>query len=110
MIDWQRVLNLKAEIGDEDFDEVVPLFIEEVSEITDRLRSDVDLNRLEEDLHCLKGSALNLGFSEFADLCHAGESLSAKGKADTVNVPAIVDCFEVSKTAFLSGLQDGVAA
>ncbi|WP_299728349.1 Hpt domain-containing protein [uncultured Tateyamaria sp.] len=110
MIDWQRVINLKDEIGDEDFDEVVPLFIEEVSEITNRLRAGVDLDRLEGDLHCLKGSALNLGFSEFSDLCHAGESLSAKGKAATVDVTAILDCFEVSKNAFLSGLQDGIAA
>ena len=36
MIDWTRVASLKAEIGDEDFDEIVPLFIEEVSEITER--------------------------------------------------------------------------
>lgn len=110
MIDWQRVTNLKQEIGDEDFDEVVPLFIEEVTEITDRLSSDVDLSRLEDDLHCLKGSALNLGFSEFSDLCHAGESHAAKGNAASVDVAAILASFEVSKQAFLEGLQNGVAA
>ncbi|MFL4469358.1 Hpt domain-containing protein [Tateyamaria armeniaca] len=110
MIDWQRVINLREEIGEEDFDEVVPLFIEEVTEITDRLSTAVDLNTLEEDLHCLKGSALNLGFSLFADLCGAGESLAARGEAASVDVPAILNSFETSKRAFLAGLQDGIAA
>jgi len=110
MIDWARVTSLKAEIGDEDLEEVVPLFIEEVSEITDRLRENLDLATLEEDLHCLKGSAMNLGFLEFSDLCNLGESMSAKGEAAAVDVSEILDSFERSKQAFLSGLQDGIAA
>ena len=110
MIDWTRVASLKAEIGDEDFDEIVPLFIEEVSEITERLREQLDLNTLEEDLHCLKGSAMNLGFSEFAELCNTGESMSSKGNAAAVDVTAILASFERSKEAFLAGLQDGIAA
>ncbi|MEM6372076.1 MAG: Hpt domain-containing protein [Pseudomonadota bacterium] len=110
MIDWQRVQSLKEEIGDEDFGEIVPLFIDEVSEITQRLGQDVDMSTLEEDLHCLKGSALNLGFSEFSDLCHHGESLAAQGKPEAVDVRAILASFDTSKRAFLAGLQDGVAA
>ena len=110
MIDWTRVASLKAEIGDEDFQEVVPLFIEEVSEITERLRGQVHLATLEEDLHCLKGSALNLGFSEFSDLCNVGESMSAKGEAAAVDVGEILASFERSKQAFLTGLQEGIAA
>ncbi|MEL6806227.1 MAG: Hpt domain-containing protein [Pseudomonadota bacterium] len=107
MIDWSQVATLKAEVGDEDFEEVVPLFIEEVSEITERLKEGVDLGRLEEDLHCLKGSAMNLGFSEFSELCNAGESMSAKGDAAAVDVGAILGSFERSKQAFLAGLQEG---
>ncbi|WP_299152694.1 Hpt domain-containing protein [uncultured Tateyamaria sp.] len=110
MIDWQRVTTLRAEIGEEDFEEVVPLFIEEVSEITDGLSGEVDLSQLEANLHCLKGSAMNLGFSEFASLCHRGEALAAAGNAESVDVEEILTSFEASKTAFLSGLSQGAAA
>lgn len=110
MIDWERVSTLRAEIGEEDFEEVVPLFIEEVTGIIDTLRDTPDLGQLEEDLHALKGSALNLGFTDFSTLCHRGEALSARGKAAEVDVPAIVASFEASKAAFTSGLSTGQAA
>ncbi|MEL6465772.1 MAG: Hpt domain-containing protein [Pseudomonadota bacterium] len=110
MIDWERVNTLRAEIGENDFEEVVPLFIEEVTEIIDGLRSAPDPDRLEEDLHALKGSALNLGFTDFSILCHKGEALAAKGKAAEVDVAAILDSFDMSKVAFTSGLAKGSAA
>lgn len=110
MIDWERVSTLRAEIGEDDFEEVVPLFIEEVTGIIDTLRDAPDLSRLEEDLHALKGSALNLGFTDFSMLCHKGEALSAKGKAAEVDVPAIVASFDASEAAFTSGLSAGQAA
>ncbi len=110
MIDWTRVASLKAETGDEDFEEIVLLFIEEVSEITDRLRENINLCSLEEDLHCLKGSAINLGFAEFSDLCSIGESMSAKGKGTAVDMAEILASFDRSKQAFLAGLQKGIAA
>lgn len=110
MIDWQRVINLKAEIGSDDFDEVVPLFLEEVSEITTRLQDGPDLDQLENDLHCLKGSALNLGFSEFSMLCDEGESLAAKGSAAGVDIARILASFDASRDAFLAGLDHGKAA
>ncbi|WP_299547974.1 Hpt domain-containing protein [uncultured Tateyamaria sp.] len=110
MIDWERVSTLRAEIGEEDFEEVVPLFIEEVTGIIDGLRDGPDLSRLEDDLHALKGSALNLGFTDFSILCHKGEAMSAKGKAAEVDVPAILNSFDASKTAFTDGLSSGQAA
>lgn len=110
MIDWEQVSTLRAEIGEEEFEEVVPLFIEEVTGIIDKLRAAPDLSRLEEDLHALKGSALNLGFTDFSMLCHRGEALSAKGKAAEVDVAAIVASFDTSEAAFTSGLSKGQAA
>lgn len=110
MIDWTRVTTLRDEIGKEDFDEVVPLFIEEVTEITDALRNAPSLDRLEEDLHALKGSALNLGFSEFSILCHQGEAMAAAGQAGDVDLAAILNSFDASKDAFTSGLAQGRAA
>lgn len=109
MIDWQRVISLRDEIGEEDFAEIVPIFIEEATEITEKIRNSPTFRDLEDDLHCLKGSAVNLGFDEFADLCHKGETMAAKGAADSVDVVAILASFDASRLAFLQGLEDGAA-
>lgn len=100
MINWERVEELRDEIGAEDFDEVVELFLDEVEEVIERLRAAPDLSTLEADLHFLKGSALNLGFETFSQLCQAGEAASAAGQAATVDVPAILGAFEESKAIF----------
>ncbi|WP_415922414.1 Hpt domain-containing protein [Tateyamaria sp. SN6-1] len=110
MIDWQRVSDLREEIGAEDFGEIVPLFLDEVAGVTDSLRAGPDLSRLGEDLHFLKGSALNLGFVAFSALCDAGEKAAAAGQSDAVNVTEILDCFDASKAAFETGLAQGQAA
>ena len=104
MIEWSRVNELRDEIGDENLDEVIDLFLEEVEDVIARLRSTPDLTRLEEDLHFLKGSALNLGFSHFSDLCMAGEQMAAAGQAGAVDLSAILAGFDASKAAFEAGL------
>ena len=104
MIEWQRIADLRDEIGAEDFDEVVDLFLDEVEGIVEKLRSDPNLTELEEDLHFLKGSALSLGFRHFSGLCQEGEIRSASGAAEEVNLADIVSGFEQSKAAFLSEL------
>lgn len=68
MIDWTRVKDLHEEVGSRDFEEVVTLFIDEVETALGRL--DGDPTR--EDLHFLKGSALNLGFAALAQACRDG--------------------------------------
>ena len=103
MIDWPRVKELKDEIGPDDFGEVVELFLEEVEEIIKKLRGD-DRSQLEQDLHFLKGCALNLGFDSFSQLCLQGERQSAEGGASQVDLPAILDMFEASKQSFLAEL------
>ncbi|MGR3761243.1 Hpt domain-containing protein [Roseobacteraceae bacterium NS-SX3] len=105
MIDWPRVKELRDEVGAEDFGEVVDLFLEEVEDVIGRLGRD-GRTELEQDLHFLKGSALNLGFEEFSALCMEGERLSAQGEAASVDIDAIVARFETSKAAFLSGMPD----
>jgi HPt (histidine-containing phosphotransfer) domain-containing protein len=110
MIDWSRVEELQSEIGAEDFAEVVELFLDEVEEVIERLRSTPDISRLEEDLHFLKGSALNLGFRAFSVLCQSGESASAVGKAASVDLGPILDCFDSSKIEFTGKLEANRAA
>ena len=46
MIDWACVSELRDEVGVEDFDEVVELFLEEVDEAIVALRDLTDLSEL----------------------------------------------------------------
>ena len=110
MIIWQRVNDLRNEVGAEGFDELIDLFLEEVGEVIDRLRTDADPSKLEQDLHFLKGSALNLGFGTFCDLCQQGERLAATSAAEQVDIGALVDAFDQSQAEFLAGLTRNAAA
>ena len=101
MIDWPRVRELKDEVGDDGFEEVIELFLEEVEDVIDKLKSG-DRSQLEQDLHFLKGSALNLGFQNFSSLCFDGERLSANGQADDVDLSRIFSSYDQSKTTFLA--------
>lgn len=109
MIDWTRVKELRGEVGAEDFDEVVELFIEEVDEVTARLKSTQQSTDLEADLHFLKGSALSLGFKEFAALCQSGETASAQGRSGDVDLATILSSYDASKSTFLSNMQSELA-
>jgi HPt (histidine-containing phosphotransfer) domain-containing protein len=100
MIDWNRVTELRDEVGLEDFGEVVELFLEEVDEVIERLEVSIDRTKLEDDLHFLKGSSMNLGFASFSSLCQTGETASANGKAETVDVGAILSSYKMSRALF----------
>lgn len=104
MIDWERVADLRAEVGEEDFAEVVDLFLEEVEGVVARLHIAPDSALYEEDLHFLKGSALNLGFRDFSALCQTGEKLAATGQAAGVDLAGVLACYEASKQEFLLNL------
>ncbi|MEP6019340.1 MAG: Hpt domain-containing protein [Paracoccaceae bacterium] len=110
MIDWDRVQQLRDEVGAEDFDEVVELFLEEVDEIVDRLRTSAAPGALESDLHFLKGSALNLGFADFSDLCQVGEHMSANGQARDVDLTSVLNCYDASRAMFLNDMSNRLSA
>lgn len=109
MIDWTRVRELREEIGQEAFSEVVTVFIEEVEEVIARLRADpADRSRLIEDLHFLKGSALNLGFGDLGDLCTAYETRLARAEpVSPADVLALLDCHDSSMQMFRTALAEG---
>ena len=110
MIDWARIRELREEVGEDDFEEVVELFLEEVQCALDRLKTLTSRDTLEQDLHFLKGSALSLGFTAFSVLCQTGERLSSQGRADEVELREIFDCFEESNKVFMSEYADRLAA
>lgn len=107
MIDWARVANLRNEVGEEDFDEIVALFLEEVAEVTGRLAADPTPATLQADMHFLKGSAMSLGFSALSDLCQAAEVASGAGRAAEVDLPALLACYRESRDNFLQELKAG---
>ena len=79
MIDWSKVEELRNKIGVDDFDEVVELFLSEVEDRIDVALTKAESESFEKDLHFLKGSTLNLGVDQFAQLCGAGEQQAANG-------------------------------
>jgi len=80
MISWDRVRELKEEVGEADFAEIVALFLSETEEALAQLGSATDPDEAEALLHSLKGSAVNLGFDDMSALCRAG-----RGRAVVIN-------------------------
>lgn len=99
MINWSRVNELREEVGQEDFDEVVTLFLSEVEERLEEMI--IAARNSEDDMHFLKGSALNLGFVQLAELCQKGETMASSGSAPTITAEEIIAVYTESKTHFL---------
>jgi HPt (histidine-containing phosphotransfer) domain-containing protein len=105
MIDWNRVKELRDEIGEANLADVVALFLEEADDVAGRLARCATPAELEAALHFLKGASLNLGFALVADLCHAGERRAALG--DTmIDTAQVLATYLASKAAFETGLAD----
>lgn len=104
MIDWAQVKSLRDDVGSDEFQEIIELFLEEVEEVITKLRDHPDITTLESDMHFLKGSALNLGFSSFSQMCLHGEKMSANGNAIDVNIPELLTCFDTSKSTFMTDI------
>ena len=104
MIQWLRVRQLRDEVGAEEFDEVVQIFLEEVQEVIARLHADTARHELEQNLHFLKGSALSLGFDQFSKLCQDGERRAAAGHGMEVDLSAILVAFDASRSVFEADL------
>ena len=101
MIDWDRVKDLKAEIGEPDFAEVATMFLDESDEVIARLSRDHGALELEKDLHFLKGAALNLGFAQLASLCQDGERRASAGLTD-IDLDSVRGAYAVSRQTFLA--------
>lgn len=103
MIDWVHVNQLRTDVGD-GFDDIVEVFLQEVSDRLARVDVDADLQTLAADLHFLKGAALNLGFQDFAARCARGEDSAMAGRRVEVTLSELIQSFEDTRAAFVSGL------
>lgn len=109
MIDWNRLNELREEIGEDDFAEVVEIFLEEVEGSLDTLKEAPAGTSLRDLMHFLKGSSLNLGFSALADLCRIGESAAEAGGSDRIDRDAIIACYGASRELFQASANTAVA-
>ena len=103
MISWERVNELRDEVGQDDFLEVVEIFLEEVDEVMERLKASPEPATLEAEMHFLKGGALNLGFDALSQLCQQSEKDAAKENFGAIDLPAVLTTFENSKAEFNNG-------
>lgn len=110
MIDWKRVNALREEVGAEDFDEVVELFLEEVDCEIETLQTARSEGHLSEKLHFLKGSALSLGFRQFSGLCKAGEAALSGNVGASVDLAELLACYRQSREEFLSKVAEMTSA
>lgn len=103
MVNWDRIRELRAEIGEEDYAEVVVLFFAEVDAAIERLARPATPREREIDLHFLKGSALNLGFERLGRLCEAAEQRAGAGALDEAELRAVIDAYHASRQVFADG-------
>jgi len=104
MIDWTRVTELHAEIGEDGFNEILEVFLEEMNSIVGQLQDGPEPQQLEMTLHALRGGLLNLGFTHASALCQQGEAMAANGLTDQVDTAGIMQSYDTSCQLFLSEL------
>lgn len=110
MIAWNRVNELRDEIGADCFVEVVTLFLEEADEVIAQLNDAPREDRFEADFHALKGSALNLGFEAFASICAEAERFAVEGRYHLIDIPKAAEAFNAARDALLAQMNEDSAA
>jgi len=95
MIDWDRVAELRDEIGAEDLATVIEMFLEEVAEKLQEVVGGSSKASLSEDMHFLRSSALNIGFVELAKMCATVEDKADTGHLNA-DITAISACYDAS--------------
>ena len=109
LVNWARVGELEAEIGAEDFAEVIEIFLEECDAVAAGLAM-VEAGAIEADLHFLRGAAMNLGLDALGLACQLGERAAARGEGAQVDRAAIADLYAASRAALLGGAAQSGAA
>lgn len=106
VIDRNRMKELRQEIGEEDFSEVAEMFLDEMAETLAALCADPGAAG-PDAFHGLRGSALNLGFTDFAVACSEAEKRSATGQS--VDVVHLDWLYRESVSAFGNDLPSAAA-
>lgn len=98
-VDWDRVAELREEVGEDSFAEVLSLFLEEMDEAVDSLKAGApDTGKL----HFLKGAALNLGLTRLAALSSDGETRLKWDPAETVPTAPLLEAYRAAKAELIA--------
>ncbi|MCH8465567.1 MAG: Hpt domain-containing protein [Roseinatronobacter sp.] len=84
MIDWSRVSELYEDFGEDEFSEIIDVFLEEGVEGLEQLSFAQSDAQNMAAFHFLKGAALNLGFVELSQICALGETAAREGQDVTL--------------------------
>ena len=95
MIDWDRVNELRTDFGDEDFVEIVTMFLGEVEAKIEEMTNGMAEAELSESFHFVKGSAANLGFRSLQEAATEGEMSPSHEKSVEVS-----EIFAASRASF----------
>ena len=101
MINTNRINELKDEVGEDDLEEVIVLFCEEVEEVLEALDT-TPPDQMAAQLHFLKGSALNIGLEAVSNLCRNAELSLKSDPSSAIDVDAIKSTYDQSKIALLA--------
>lgn len=99
MIDWGRIEELRSDFGEDDFLEIVSMFLGEVKTKLDDM-SAASNPPVSADFHFLKGSAANLGFCKFQAACAVAEQSNS-----AVDLAEIKTLFIRSREVFLAEIE-----
>ena len=102
MVNWDRISELREEVGEDDLSEVVLLFFEEVEEVLAILDAAAPIE-MPGHLHFLKGSALSIGFAAVSNRCEAEEARLKENPNAVPDIQGIRADYSASKTE-LEGL------
>jgi HPt (histidine-containing phosphotransfer) domain-containing protein len=91
LIDWDRLMSLRDDIGEEDFADVAFVFFAEIGGKLEAM-AEASTDATADDFHFLRGSAANLGFSAMAEACEAAEAACRAGGAPDLG--AVTRAFE----------------
>lgn len=100
MLNATRIDELKQEVGEDDFAEVVSIFCEEVEDVLAELPT-TSAGAMGEKLHFLKGSALNIGMDDVAELCRREEEHLRLSPAAVADIASIKAAYLASKSELI---------
>ena len=69
MINWDRISELQAEVGEDGIADIIEIFLEEMDEGLEGLAKADQASDVLDRLHFLKGSAQNIGLDTMSALC-----------------------------------------
>src|SRR5690606_16806014 len=104
LIDMARLQELMEEIGGEDLSAIADMFLDETDGAITRIIRSESGPELGEDLHFLKGCALNLGLAALAGICHDAERCNACGRTAPLNPVIFLAVYDASKRALRAAL------